>query len=333
MVILAGTAGAQGGTVDAQCSAAATGTRDACQKAVDIFKYMAPQLGTAIAGGNTIMGSGGTLGGLPHWTVGLRVTAVRGSAPEFTNANAPSTAATPVASAYTTSEAPIPFPALDVGVGVFGGIPLGLTKIGSVDLIANVAYVPKLEGKIDNFDIVPDKSMEIGYGARIGLLQESLVVPGVSLSIIRRGLPVTTLTGYFASTGSTGARQDTLQIQDLDLKTTSIRLTVSKSLIMFGVAAGAGIDKYKQSADINTVIYRDIGPLLAQRIANNTPFQLESEVTRKNMFLDAYVNILLLKIIGEVGMVSGGDITTYNTFDKAPDSSRMYGALGIRLGF
>src|SRR4029078_10048347 len=27
-------------------------TQDACQKAVDLFKYTAPQLGTAIAGGN-----------------------------------------------------------------------------------------------------------------------------------------------------------------------------------------------------------------------------------------------------------------------------------------
>src|SRR5690242_19445946 len=114
MTVVASAAQAQGGTVDPQCSAAQANTRDAFQKAVDIFTYMAPQLGTAIAGGNTILGSGGTLGGLPHFTVGLRVTAVRGSAPEFTNTNAPSATATnPVSSAYTTKESPIPFPALD----------------------------------------------------------------------------------------------------------------------------------------------------------------------------------------------------------------------------
>ena len=331
---LAGTARAQGGSIDPQCSAAAAGTRDACQKAVDIFTYMAPQLGTAIAGGNTILGSGGSLGGLPHWTIGLRATAVRGSAPEFTSANNPSaTASTPVASAYTTSEAPIPFPAIDAAVGVFGGLPLGLTKVGAVDLIANFAYVPTLENKFDNISIVPDNNWQIGYGARIGILQESLLVPGISVSIIQRGLPVTTLTNYFASSGVTASHNDTIQVKDLDLKTTSVRVTVSKSLILFGIAAGAGIDKYKESADLNTVIYRDIGPLLNQRIANGTPFHVASDVTRKNVFLDAYVNLLLLKIVGEVGMVSGGEINTYNTFDKAPNSSRVYGAAGIRIGF
>jgi hypothetical protein len=331
-VVLAGSAQAQGLTTpNAQCSGAATGTQDACQKAVDIFTYMAPQLGTAIAGGNTIMGSGGALGGLPHWTIGLRATAVLGSAPEFTAANNPGTGA-PVQSNYTTSNAPIPFPALDAAVGVFGGLPLGLTKIGAIDLIANVAYVPTLEDKIDNFSIVPDKNIQVGYGARIGLLQESLLVPGVSVSIIQRGLPTTTLTSHFASSGSTVAHEDTIQVKDLDLKTTSIRLTVSKSLILFGLAAGAGIDKYKESADLNTVIYRD-ALLPSTRIANTTPFHVESDVTRKNIFLDAYLNLLLLKIVGEVGMVSGGEINTYNTFDKAPNSSRKYAAAGIRVGF
>jgi hypothetical protein len=333
-VAMAGTAVAQGGTVDPQCSAATTGTRDACQKAVDIFTYMAPQLGAAIAGGNTIMGSGGVLGGLPHWTVGVRGTAVFGSAPEFKSTNNPSaTASSPVASNYTTSTAPIPFPAIDAAVGVFGGVPLGLTKVGGVDLIANVAYVPTLENKFDNFSIVPDKNIQIGYGVRIGLLQESLLVPGVSVSIIRRGLPTTTLTSHFTSSGVTGAREDTIQIKDLDLKTTSMRITISKSLILFGIAAGAGIDKYKESADLNTVIYRDVGPLLAQRIAPSAPFHVASDVTRKNVFVDAYMNLLLLKIVGEVGMVSGGDIKTYNTFDKLPNSSRAYAAAGLRIGF
>jgi hypothetical protein len=338
MSVIVGSAQAQGGTVDPQCSAAPIGpggvtTRDACQKAVDIFSYMAPQFGTAIAGGNTILGSGGALGGLPHWTLGVRLTAVAGSAPSFQASNNPSgTAATPVASAYTTTKAPIPFPAVDAAVGVFGGLPLGLTKVGSIDLLANIAYVPTLENKFDNFSIVPDKNIQVGYGARIGLLQESLLVPGISVSIIQRGLPVTTLTSHFASTGSTIAHEDTIQVKDLDLKTTSIRVTVSKSLILFGIAAGAGIDKYKESADLNTVIYRD-ALLPSTRIANATPFHVASDVTRRNLFVDGYVNLLILKLVGEVGMVSGGEINTYNTFDKLPNSSRLYGAAGVRIGF
>lgn len=138
LLVLASTAQAQGGTAEAQCTAAAQPTRDACQKAVDIFKYLAPQLGTTIAGGNSIMGSGGVLGGLPHFTVGLRATLISGSMPQFTTANAPNPSATaPVASAYTTKMSPIAFPAVDGAIGIFGGLPLGLTKVGGIDLLVN----------------------------------------------------------------------------------------------------------------------------------------------------------------------------------------------------
>jgi hypothetical protein len=44
--------------------------------------------------------------------------------------------------------------------------------------------------------------------------------------------------------------------------------------------------------------------------------------------------MLLMKVVGEVGMVSGGTIDTYNTFSgKRADDSRLYGSVGLRLGF
>src|SRR5918999_3451529 len=57
--------------------------QDACQKAIDLFKYLAPQLGTAITGGNATLGQGGALGGLGHFSVGLRVNGVMGSLPNI----------------------------------------------------------------------------------------------------------------------------------------------------------------------------------------------------------------------------------------------------------
>ena len=328
LLVLASTAQAQGGTVGTQCTAASSGTRDACQKAVDIFRYLAPQLGTTIAGGNSIMGSGGVLGGLPHWTVGVRATLLSGSMPEFTTANAPNPTSAPVASAYTTSTTPFAFPAVDGAVGVFGGIPLGLTKVGGIDLLANLAYVPTIT--TSDISIVPDQNIKVGYGARIGLLQESLLVPGISVSFIQRGLPVTTITTSTSAGASTGTK-DTLQIANLDLKTTSYRLTVSKSLILFGVAAGVGRDVYKSSADVNVSVHRTILGIV-QAPARGT-FTAASEMTRMNYFVDGYLNILLIKLVAEVGMVSGGDNPTFNTFDKLPTASRTYGAFGIRVGF
>jgi hypothetical protein len=43
--------------------------------------------------------------------------------------------------------------------------------------------------------------------------------------------------------------------------------------------------------------------------------------------------MILAKIIGEIGMVSGGTVQTYNQFDAAPDKSRLYGSVGVRVGF
>src|SRR5215212_2514924 len=53
--------------------------QDACQKAIDLFNYMAPQLGISITGGNATLGKGGTLGGLGHFSLGLRLNVVQGS--------------------------------------------------------------------------------------------------------------------------------------------------------------------------------------------------------------------------------------------------------------
>jgi hypothetical protein len=147
------------------------------------------------------------------------------------------------------------------------------------------------------------------------LLQESLVVPGLGFSYMQRKFPITTL-----STSESGS---SLTVRDLDLKSNAWRLTASKSLLLFGIAAGVGQDSYKMSTTIE-----------AQMLAGNaitTPL-LESKVTRTNYFADVSMNLLLIKLVGTVGMVSGGDIQTYNSYDNAADKSRLYGSVGVRIG-
>ena len=56
-------------------------------------------------------------------------------------------------------------------------------------------------------------------------------------------------------------------------------------------------------------------------------------MTRTNYFADVAMNLLVLKLVGEVGMVSGGSVPTYNQFSTKADASRLYGSVGIRLGF
>ena len=317
--LAASAAQAQGGGATAHPSCAGPAA-DACQQAVDFFQYMAPQLGTAMTGGNPTMAQGGSMGGrrfglVPRFAVGVRVNAVQGNAAEFapaliltTNPNEP-----PPAPRQLSSEiAVVPMPAVDLAVGVFKGIPLALTNVGGVDLLLSATYIPTYEG--DEFSITPDNNLAFGYGVRVGLLQESLVVPGVGLSYLTRKTPKTTL--EVSETGSSAT------VRDLQLKSNAWRLTASKSLLLFGLALGVGQDTYDASTSISaSVSTQNIGPVA-----------VASKVTRTNYFADLSMNLLVLKLVGTVGMVSGGDIKTYNRYDNPGDKSRLYGSVGVRVG-
>ena len=56
--------------------------QDACLQAYDSIQFMAPQLGLALAGGNATLGQGGTLGGLGHFSVGVRGNVFNGELPQ-----------------------------------------------------------------------------------------------------------------------------------------------------------------------------------------------------------------------------------------------------------
>ena len=314
-------------TLSAQSNSCAnTITQDACQKAVDLFQYMAPQLGTVIAGGNATLGQGGTLGGFatfpfphPKLSVGFRVNALQGSLPDVESA-----AATPAPGAAESDMIPVkdqilPAPALDVAIGVFKGLPLGLTNVGGVDLLFSAMYIPEFDQSNVSLQL-PDGNLKIGYGARVGLLQESLIIPGVSATWLKRDLPKANLSG--STSAATGLAAD-LEVNDLEVSTTAWRVVASKSLVMFGLALGAGQDTYKSSANV-------IG---RSAVAEGTA-RVEQELKRTNYFADLSMNLMVLKIIGEVGMVQGGTVDTFNQWDgKQAADKRMYGSVGARLSF
>jgi hypothetical protein len=320
MLVSASALQAQGGGASAHASCTGPAA-NACQQAVDLFQYTAPLLGTSITGGNTTMGQGGTLGmrlGLiPHVTVGVRFNAVMGGVPNYPQpapvippANTPDAAGGEI----ETSNLPLGLPAVDAAIGVFKGIPLALSNVGGVDLLLSAAYVPTIDR--DQIDITPESNFEFGYGLRIGLLQESLVVPGLGVSFMKRGIPSTTIVGT-AGTAS-------LTVADLDLNTTAWRITASKSLLLFGIALGAGQDKYEASTNISASmpVSGTIGP-----------FPLSQEVTRTSYFADVSMNLPFIKLVATGGQVSGGDIPTYYSYDKDADASRFYGSFGIRFTF
>jgi hypothetical protein len=112
-----------------------------------------------------------------------------------------------------------------------------------------------------------------------------------------------------------------------EVGTTSWRVVASKTLLAFGIAVGVGQDRYEASATAGYVVN---DPL--QRFEGaGVPYALD--VTRTNVFLDLSTNLGLARLVATVGNVSGGEIPTYNNFDTEADASRIYGSLGVRIGF
>jgi hypothetical protein len=221
---------------------------------------------------------------------------------------------------YPEEDQILGLPAVDLAVGLWKGLPLALSNVGGIDLLLSATYIPEIS--TDNVSVTPESNLQIGYGARVGLLQESLLLPGLGVSFMKRDLPKTTIVGF--------TDNDSLEVRDLDFKTTAWRITASKSLILFTIAAGVGQDMYEASTTIAATI-NELAPVGRQTM---TPVTVKPpKMTRTNYFADVSMNILLAKIVGTIGMVSGGDMDTYNQFDTAADASRLYGSVGLRIGF
>ncbi len=307
---------------NAQCTGTPTSatqaTEDARQQAHDVFQYMAPQLGLAIAGGSPTLGSPSVLGGLGHFSIGVRGNALAGHLPQVdqfqTRCDGAQSQTLPTAEQY------LGLPGVDAAIGVFKGIPVGVTNMGGIDVLLSASYIPEFDG--DGVDVtVPDGSLKIGYGARVGLLQESLLVPGISVSVLRRDLPTVNMVGTSGS--------NSLAVNNLSVKTTAWRVVASKSLLLFGFTAGMGRDSYEQSANITATVQ---APAPYGQVSSS--IDPNQSLTRTNMFAGVSLGLPLLKLSGEVGKVSGGTINTMNSFDgKAAADSRLYGSVGLRLGF
>jgi hypothetical protein len=307
---------AQSNTGYTQCADPAAGhaaVQNTCNTAVDLFNYMAPQLGTVIAGGNSTLGQGGALGGPGHFAISVRGNVLKGSLPQIDNYSPNLT--TRQSETLDTKDQILGLPQVDVAFGLFAGLPLGVTKVGGIDILLSGNYIPEYSGAGVSVK-VPSGSLKIGYGARVGLLEESLVVPGIGFSFMKRDLPIVNLS---AQTGI-----NTLDVTNLKVNTTSWRLTASKSLIMFGLAAGVGQDKLSSSADIQATV----------AALSSTKFKGSQDLTRTTYFGDLSLNVMLAKFVLEVGSTSGGSVPTYNTFSgTAADASRLFGSVGLRIGF
>lgn len=330
-VIVAGLlAAAIAAPAQAQTSQCASGaTQDACQKAVDLFNFMTPQLSTAIASGNPTLGQGGALGGLGHFSIDLRGSAVNGSFPRLSNVGLSTSGAQH--STFASTNQFIPMVSADAAIGLWRGYSLGVTHIGGIDAIVTMTYLPNLNNgdqvnggtsSKTNFK-VSGSNEAFGFGARLGILEESAVTPGVSFAYVQRNLPSITGTAHVDSAPPQPSGD--LSLNNFTVKTSDWRITAAKSFLIFGISGGVGQDKYTANTTMQFTVNGPFGG--TSQLANNL------SMTRTNYFVGAYMNLFLFKLEGEYGQVSGGTLpSAFNNFGSDAAKARSYFTLGLRFG-
>lgn len=296
---------------------------DICRKAADLFAFISPQVGVALAGGNPILGEGGTLGGWGKRSITLRLSAVDGQLPK-NNVPISLAGSGAVASDFGAKRTPVPMPSVDAAIGLFAGLPMGLTNIGGVDLLAGAIAVPSASS--GSFRMEPSGSrVAISYGVRVGILQESSIVPGLSLSWMRRKVP--TMNGDYTPSN------DTLQVRNASVTANALRVVASKRFLLFGLAAGIGRDDIKAASGVHAVVNESVLGL-PQRAEFSYP-TLNEHVKRNTAFVNASIGAAILRVVGEVGRSSAGETrNTLNTFgDHKANGAYNYGSLGITVRF
>ncbi len=324
-VILAGLlATAIAAPMQAQCPTAAA---DGCRKAADLLNFMTPQLSTALVGGNPTLGQGGVLGGLGRFSIDIRASAVNGQLPKFNNVGLSITGEK--SSTFTSDKQYIPFPSVDLGVGVWRGFSLGVTHVGGVDAILTATYLPTNVGG-DNSGTdktsfkVGGSNPHFGYGVRVGLLEESAVTPGVSFVWAQRDLPTLSLSSTVDASGANPG--GTLSLNNYSVNTSVWRITAAKSFLIFGISAGLGQDKYTSNSSVTATVNTAGNPTGTKVV--------DFSMTRMNYFAGFYMNLFVFKLEVEAGQVTGGTVpVAINSFGADPATSRGYITAGLRFGW
>jgi hypothetical protein len=206
----------------------------------------------------------------------------------------------------------------DIALGVYPGTPAGFLAI---DLLMSASYIPEYSN--ESIDVsLPSGSYKLGFGAKVGLISETAATPGISVSYLNRELPRVDITG------SSG--EDRLLLEDVRVRSRSWRAVTGKTFGFLGLGGGYGRDTYRSNARITVTV----APRAATDGGTGGPIDLSQKLARTNMFGSVWINSQLLRIVGEIGRVSGGNIETYNSFpaDAQPDMNRTYVSLGFSFG-
>jgi len=288
------------------------GATTACNTAVDAVRAFYPLAGMIVSGGNPVLGTARTLGGLGHVTLTARVNAIKAALPDPTAANQ-----SPVPTSFNGA---VPAPMVEGALGLVKGMGGGLL---SVDLLGSALILPT---GIDNLTVdsnathISDAALGFGYGVRVGVLNGGFPVPAVSVSWMHRTVPRL----RYGTLGAAPGTGDDFEFT-MDLKGDSYRAVAGWKFVLVDVAAGIGVDRYK-SMDTNIRFY-DSPTNIRTVVINPTN-------TRAVVFVNGGLSLAAVKLVGEIGLQAGKDqtyVTQFSDFD--PKAAHAFGGIGIRFGF
>jgi hypothetical protein len=290
-----------------QCGGFVGASRRICDAALDGTRAFHPVAGLLVSGGNPVIGTASTLGGLGHFSITARANAADVVLPDPDYDGSPGEVA-------TTEELYAPVPLLEGAAGIYEGLPSGLL---SIDFLASAQLLPT--GQVEDLSVDPDArhigdvALGLGYGVRVGLLRDEGPLPAVSISAMRRHVPRLTYGDVEAG--------DEFRYS-VDLQATNLRLVASKQLAALQLAAGIGWDRYTGDAEIEL------------RSAPNAPVGLDLRESRTLAFVNAGLDLAAVSIVGEAGYQGGRDQELSTEFeDYDTRDGKFFAGLGLRLGF
>lgn len=290
-----------------QCDPFAGASRRICDAALDATRAFHPVAGLLVSGGNPVIGTASTLGGLGHFSVTGRVNAAEVVLPDPGYDGGPG--AVP-----SNEELYAPVPIIEGAAGVYEGLSSGLLWI---DLLLSAQLLPT--DQVDDLSVDPDArrvgdvALGLGYGVRLGVLRDEGPLPAVSISAMRRHLP---RLAYGDIEGGDEFRYG------VDLRATNLRLIASKRFAALQLAAGLGWDRYTGSADVELSDGPD--PLVV----------LQLRESRTMAFVNAGLELAAVAIVGEAGYQGGrGQALTTDFEDFDTTDGKLFAGIGLRVGF
>jgi hypothetical protein len=315
--------------IETVCGAVPVPAAEECAIVAQAVDAAQPQLGILLAGGNPILGTASTggvrLGLIPRVSLTGRVNVVAARLPDIREE-----------AEGETEQFRVPAPAVgaNLAIGLTQGFSVApmIGGFGAIDLLGSVTVLPlSLAG--DDFG---ENAFSWGAGARVGLIRESFVTPGVSVSLMYRDLGDVSFGDVcegtevpVADNRSTCAGGGDFGEVRFGLSNLSARAAVSKRLLGLGLTAGVGYDKFDTDANFG---FRAPGPPAGtEQVYRFDDIAVDND--RWSAFLDASFTVLVASLVGEVGWMQGSDpIDNFpSTSDFDPGEGTWFGSLGFRL--